>query len=52
MESEGGVNSFQNPFIGWWLHQGTWEDVRIRDLFALQKLPINNTTEALISEKR
>ena len=40
----GGLSSCQNPFIGWWLHQVTREDIRIGDVFALQQLSINNTT--------
>ena len=46
----GGVRSCQNPFICWWLYQGTREDIRIRGVFLLQKLPINSKAEALNTE--
>ena len=34
------------------MHQGAREDIRIGGEFAMQKLPINSTAEALNAEKR
>ena len=42
-----GVSSCQTPLIGWWLYQGTRDDIRIRGGFALQKQPISSTSAAL-----
>ena len=46
----GGVSSCQNPFMCWWLYQGTQEDIKIRGVFTLQKIPINSTAAALNAE--
>ena len=47
----GVVSSFHNPFIGWWLHQGTWDYIRTGGGFSLQKVPINSTAAALNAKK-
>ena len=47
-KGRGGLSSFQTPFIGWLMHQGTREDIRTGYGFALQKLPISSTAAALI----
>ena len=47
----GGISSFQTPFIGWWLHQVTREDIIIGGVFAPKNIPINSTSTALNVEK-
>ena len=47
----GGLSSCHTTFIGWWMHQGTQEYIRIGVGCALQKLPINIPSTALNAGK-